>query len=204
MSIPEINKSYVKCNGPSPRCPDLPTRVSPHHVVGGDVAGDGDGVPRRVLPHDHAVSELPARRLVLLRPIRAQHGAAQPITAHLDRGVPRVAADPAPAPDGRAPLVTLAAAETLLPVVVWRRISSSAFYISSPSGPGLVTCGVVREAVVVHDCPGGGLHHAAVPPHLPHQHRHHGHHHTLLGQHWWDLDSFGLLKQLAFALARLL
>ena len=131
-------------------------------------------------------------------------GAAQPITAHLDRGVPRVAADPAPAPDGRAPLVTLAAAETLHPVVVWRRISSSAFYISSPSVAGLFTCGVVREAVVVHDCPGGGLHHAAVPPHLPHQHRHHGHHRTLLGQHWWDLDSFGLLKQLAFALARLL
>ena len=62
----------------------------------------------------------------------------------------------------------------------WRNINKN---LHSPLQQFPVTCGVVREAVVVHDGPGRGLHHAAVPPHLPHQHRHHGQHRTLLCQH---------------------
>ena len=95
-------------------------------MVGCDVGGDGDHLARPVVPHDHAVSELAPGRLVLL-----------------DLGVPGVPADAAPAANLLAPLMTLAATESLHPVVV----------------PG-----VRREPVVSHHGAARGLHHAPVTP----------------------------------------
>ena len=100
--------------------------LNTHHMVGGDVGGDGDHLAGPVVTHDHAVSKLPPGRLVL---------------PHL--GVPGVAADPAPAPDLRAPLVALAATESLHPVVI----------------PG-----VGWKPVVSHHGAARGLHHAPVTP----------------------------------------
>lgn len=105
-----------------------PVSISPntHHMVGGDVGGDSDHFAGPVVTHDHAVSELPPGRLVL---------------PHL--GVPGVSADPAPAANLRAPLMALAATESLHPVVI----------------PG-----VGREPVVSHHGAARGLHHAPVTP----------------------------------------
>ena len=95
-------------------------------MVGGDVGGHCDHLAGPVVPHDDAVGELPPGRLVFpsLR-------------------VPGVSADAAFAANLRAPLVALAATESLHPVVV----------------PG-----VAREPVVSHHGAARGLHHAAVAP----------------------------------------
>ena len=93
-------------------------------MVGCDVGGDGDHLAGPVVPHDHAVSELAPGGLVLL-----------------DLGVPGVPADAALAANLLAPLMTLAATESLHPVVV----------------PG-----VRREPVVGHHGAARRLHHAPV------------------------------------------
>ena len=93
-------------------------------MVGGNVGGDGDHLAGPVVPHDDAVSELAPGRLVFP-----------------DLRVPGVTTDAAPAANLLAPLVTLAATESLHPVVV----------------PG-----VAREPVVSHHGAARGLHHAAV------------------------------------------